>query len=342
MRIGILNATGYSGGELVRYLAGHPEFQIVGATARSQAGRRLGELFPWLRAAGRPAYAELRLTPQLEGSPDLVVSCLPHGPSAEQLAPFLDAGVRCVDVSADFRLEASVYARAHGVDHAAPQWIDAAVYGLTELRRDAISDTQLVANPGCHAITALYALAPAARAGLLDGHAVVDSKTGVSGAGRTAKAEYGFSELNDNAGPYRIASHYQCPEIAAQLSGLAGAPIEVTFVPVLVPMTRGILVTAYAKLRGGVTAAQLDQAYRETYADEPFVHTADEPPRTKWTAGGNHCFVHWVLDEPAHTLVAAAASDNLGKGAAGSAVQNANVMAGFDETAGLGIPPTYP
>lgn len=343
MRIGILNATGYSGGELVRYLAVHPEFEIVGATARSQAGRRLHEVFPWMRASGRAAYADLELTPELNGSADLVISCLPHKASAAQLAPFLDDGIRCIDVSSDFRLRNPAdYLRWHGVEHAAPEWIDSGVYGLTEWHRDQIRETDLVANPGCHAITAALALAPAASAELLAGHVVVDSKTGVSGAGRSASAAYGFSEINEDSSAYRVADHYQSPEIAQELSDIGGSPIEVTFAPHLVPMTRGILITAYGALRAGVVPSHVEQAYRDAYEDEPFVHLAGVPPHTKWTSGGNHAFVHWTVDEATQTLVAMAAIDNLGKGAAGSAVQNANVMAGIDEQVGLAIPPSHP
>ena len=343
MRIGILNATGYSGGELVRYLAGHPEFEIVGATARSQAGRRLHEVFPWMRASGRSAYADLELAPELNGNADLVISCLPHKSSAAQLAPFLDDGVPCIDVSSDFRLRNPAdYMRWHGVEHAAPEWLDTAIYGLTEWHREQIRETNLVANPGCHAITAALALAPAASAGLLAGHVMVDSKTGVSGAGRSASAAYGFSEINEDASAYRVADHYQSPEIAQELSDMAGSPIKVTFAPHLVPMTRGILITAYGALRDDVAPSQIEQAYGDAYTDEPFVHLAGAPPHTKWTSGGNHAFVHWTVDEATHTLVAMAAIDNLGKGAAGSAVQNANVMAGIDEHVGLGIPPSHP
>ena len=343
MRIGILNATGYSGGELVRYLAVHPEFEIVGATARSQAGHRLHEVFPWMRASGRAAYADLELTPELNGSADLVISCLPHKASAAQLAPFLDDGIRCIDVSSDFRLrDPADYLRWHGVEHAAPEWIASGVYGLTEWHREQIRETDLVANPGCHAITAALALAPAASAGLLAGHVMVDSKTGVSGAGRSASAAYGFSEINEDSSAYRVADHYQSPEIAQELSDIGGWPIKVTFAPHLVPMTRGILITAYGALREDVAPSQVEQAYRDAYEDEPFVHLAGVPPHTKWTSGGNHAFVHWTVDQATRTLVAMAAIDNLGKGAAGSAVQNANVMAGIDEQVGLAIPPSHP
>lgn len=343
MRIGILNATGYSGGELVRYLSVHPEFDIVGATARSQAGRLLHEVFPWMRASGRAVYADLELTPELNGSTDLVISCLPHKASAAQLAPFLDDGIRCIDVSSDFRLrDPADYLRWHGVEHAAPEWIDSAIYGLTEWHRKQIRETDLVANPGCHAITAALALAPAASAGLLAGHVMVDSKTGVSGAGRSASAAYGFSEINEDSSAYRVADHYQSPEIAQELGDIGGSSIEVTFAPHLVPMTRGILITAYGALNEAVAPSQVEQAYRDAYEDEPFVHLAGVPPHTKWTSGGNHAFVHWTVDQATQTLVAMAAIDNLGKGAAGSAVQNANVMAGIDEQVGLAIPPSHP
>jgi len=339
MRIGILNATGYSGAELVRFLSTHPEFEIFCVTARSHAGELLGDVFPWLRAIGRHEYAELPLQKEFDQAPDIVISCLPHTVSAENLKPFLDSHIRCIDVSADFRLpDPRMYSRWHGQEHAAPEWLDSAVYGLTEFHRVA----QLVANPGCHAGAAILALGPAARAGLLSGHVMVDSKTGASGAGRSASVAYGFSEVNENAMAYGVANHYQSPEISQQLAELGNKVIQVTFVPHLVPMTRGILITAYASLTVGTTATDIQEAYGQVYADEPFVHLTDEPPRTKWTAGGNHAFVHWVLDEPSHTLIAMAATDNLGKGAAGSAVQNANVMAGLDESAGLDIPPSYP
>ena len=343
MRIGILNATGYSGAELVRFLSGHPDFEISGVTARSKVGKRLGEIFPWVRAGGRPSYANLQLHEDLEETPDIVISCLPHKASAQRLAPFLDRGIRCIDVSADFRLrDPQMYARWHGVEHAVPEWLDSAVYGFPEMYRDRIRKCQLVANPGCHAITAALALAPAVRAGLLSGHVMVDSKSGVSGAGRTASVSYGFSEINENAAAYRVADHYQSPEIAQELSTLDSNVVTVTFVPHLVPMSRGILVTAYALVTDSVTLDRIDEVYRGAYEDEPFVHLVGEPPRTKWAAGGNHAFVHWVLDESSRVLVAMAATDNLGKGAAGCAIQNANLMAGISELNGLGIPPNYP
>ena len=342
MRLGLLNATGYTGGEMIRYLAGHPDLELTSLTARSQAGRTVGEVLPWVRATARPDYADLRLTPELDGSVDAVVSCLPHNASAAQLAPLLDDGVPVVDVSADFRLQdLAVYREWYG-EHPAPEWIADAVYGLSEYRRDDLRRTKLVANPGCHAIAAEFAVGPALAAGLVEGAVIVDSKTGVSGAGRRAEPAFTYSEINESAAPYNVAAHRHGPEIAQELTALAGAPVQVTFVPHLVPMTRGILSTTYARLRDGATGADIAAAYEDRYAAEPFVHLAGEPPRTKWTTGTNHCFVQAVVDEVTGTLIAMSAIDNLGKGAAGAALQNANVMLGLDEQAGLGIPAGFP
>lgn len=342
MRLGLLNATGYTGGEMIRYLAGHPDLELTSLTARSQAGSTVGEVLPWVRATARPDYADLRLTPELDGSVDAVVSCLPHNASAAQLAPLLDDGVPVVDVSADFRLhDLEVYEWWYG-RHPASWWIADAVYGLTEFRRDDLRRTKLVANPGCHAIAAELAIGPALAAGLVESAVIVDSKTGISGAGRSADSAFTYSEINESVAPYNVAAHRHGPEIAQELTMLAGTPVKVTFVPHLVPMTRGILSTTYARLRDGASGADVADAYQDRYADEPFVHLADEPPRTKWTTGGNHCFVKAVTDEATGTLIAMSAIDNLGKGAAGAALQNANLMLGLDEQAGLGIPAGYP
>ena len=199
-----------------------------------------------------------------------------------------------------------------------------------------------MANPGCHAIAAELAIGPALAAGLVESAVIVDSKTGISGAGRSADSAFTYSEINESVAPYNVAAHRHGPEIAQELTMLAGTPVKVTFVPHLVPMTRGILSTTYARLRDGASGADVADAYQDRYADEPFVHLADEPPRTKWTTGGNHCFVKAVTDEATGTLIAMSAIDNLGKGAAGAALQNANLMLGLDEEAGLGIPAGYP
>ena len=266
----------------------------------------------------------------------------PTTPRRAQLAPLLDDGVPVVDVSADFRLhDLEVYQQWYG-EHPASEWIADAVYGLTEYRRDELRRTKLVANPGCHAIAAELAIGPALTAGLVEPSVIVDSKTGVSGAGRRAEAAFTYAEINESAAPYNVAAHRHGPEIAQELTVLAGTPVQVTFVPHLVPMTRGILSTTYARLRDGATSADVAAAYADRYDGEPFVHLAGEPPRTKWTTGGNHCFVQAVTDEAAGTLIAMSAIDNLGKGAAGAALQNANLMLGLDEQAGLGIPAGYP
>ena len=199
-------------------------------------------------------------------------------------------------------------------EHPASEWIADAVYGLTEFRREDLRRTKLVANPGCHAIAAELAIGPALAAGLVEPSVIVDSKTGVSGAGRSAEPAFAYSEINESAAPYNVAAHRHGPEIAQELTVLAGTPVQVTFVPHLVPMTRGILSTTYARLRDGASGADVAAAYRDRYAAEPFVHLAGEPPRTKWTTGTNHCFVQAVPDEATGTLIAMGAIDNLGQG----------------------------
>ena len=342
MRLGVLNATGYTGGEVIRYLAGHPDLELTTVTARSQQGRTVGEILPWVRATARPEYADLRLTSELHGSIDAVVSCLPHNASAAQLAPLLNDGVPVVDVSPSFRLrDIDTYHQWYG-EHPAPKWIADAVYGLTEFHREDLRQSKLVANPGCHAMAAELAIGPALAEKLVEPRVIVDSKTGISGAGRRAEASFAYSEINESVAPYNVAAHRHGPEIAQELTSIAGVQVEVTFVPHLVPMTRGILSTTYAQLRDGVTSDDVDSAYRDRYCGEAFVHLAKVPPHTKWTTGTNHCFVQTVTDETTRTVVAMAAIDNLGKGAAGSAVQNANLVLGFVENAGLDAPPSFP
>ena len=302
----------------------------------------VGDVFPWVAATARRGYADLQLTGELEGSLDAVVSCLPHKASAECVASLLADGVPVVDTSADFRIrDLATYREWYG-EHSAPEWIPSAVYGLSEFYREDLRSTRIVANPGCHAIAAELAIGPAFNANLVEREVIVDSKTGVSGAGRRAEAEFTFADLNENVVPYKVAAHRHGPEIAQELSAIGGLQVKVTFVPHLVPMARGILSTAYAQLRDGVQPEDVAAAYDRQYTGEPFVHVADEPPRTKWATGTNHCFVWTGTDEATRTLVAIGAIDNLGKGAAGSAIQNMNLMLGFPEDAGLGVPPGFP
>ncbi len=345
IRVGIINVTGYVGGELARILARHPQVQVVTVTGRSGAGKALGEVFPHLTPLGMEVAAELK------GEVDVVFSALPHGASARALLPYVEAGIPVIDLSADFRLrDAGEYARWYGVEHPAPALLARAVYGLPELRRAEVRGAQLVANPGCYPTGAVLALAPALKEGLVEPDLVVDAKSGVSGAGRTVELRYHFSEVNESVSAYGLSGHRHLPEMAQELALLApdGARPRITFVPHLVPMTRGILTTCYAPLRPGALppgeAGQraLRDLYQGFYAGEPFVRIVPRPPATKETLGANTCLIYPTLDVSGQRLVVVSAIDNLVKGAAGQAVQNMNLMFGLPETMGLEALPLFP
>ena len=342
MKVGIINVTGYAGSELARILYRHPEVEITSVTGRSAAGKRLPEVLPHLWRLDLP------ITRTVEGSVDLVFSTLPSGASAEVLAPMIDSGVKAVDIAADFRLhDPAEFKRAYNTDHPAPHLLEKAVYGLPEIHREAISRTNLVANPGCYPEATILALAPAVRMGLVVDDIVVDAKSGISGAGRgglsTSSLDL-FSEANENVLAYGLDGHGHQPEIAQELAELRGADsARVTFVPHRVPMTRGILATCYARLQDETTSKQtvLDM-YHDFYDNEPFVHVTDTPPQSKQTTGSNFCLVHATVDERAGRLVVVSCLDNLVKGAAGQAVQNMNIMFGFPEPMGLEQLALYP
>ena len=342
MKVGIVNVTGYAGSELARILHRHPEAEIASVTGRSAAGKRLPEVLPHLWGLDLP------ITENVEGSVDVVFSTLPSGESAKRLAPFVDSGVKAIDIAADFRLhDPAVFKQAYHTDHPAPHLLEKAVYGLPEIHRETISRTVLVANPGCFPEAAILALAPAVREGLVVDDIVVDAKTGISGAGRGGLATNTmdhFAEANENALAYGLDGHGHQPEIAQELAELREAETaRVTFVPHRVPMTRGILATCYARLQDQTTSKQaVREMYHDFYDDEPFVHVTDTPPQSKQTTGSNFCLVHPTVDERAGRLVVVSCLDNLVKGAAGQAVQNMNIMFGFPESMGLEQLALYP
>ena len=345
MKVGIINVTGYSGCELARILYRHPEVTIVSVTGRSAAGQRLGEAFPHL------SRLDLTIQPELDGSPDLVFSALPHGASAEAVLPLLDSGVKVVDISADFRLnDADEYEEWYGAAHPGPQYLGEAVYGLTELNRAGVAPARLIANPGCYPTGAILALAPAIKEGLVEPDIVVDSKSGVSGAGRSPKLATHYSEVNENVGAYSVNGHRHLPEITQELDKLNGngGSLALTFLPHLIPMTRGILSSCYARLKPGAFGSNeqaregVRELYRDFYAGEAFVKVAESPPQTKQTLGNNDCLVYPTVDVRTGKLIVISCLDNLVKGAAGQAVQNMNLMAGFPETTALEGLAVYP
>lgn len=329
---GILNVTGYAGAELARLLHGHPNVRLAAVTGRSAAGKRLPDVFPHLWAIDLPIVETL---PDV----DVVFSALPHAAAAEQLVPYIEAGTPVVDMSADFRLKrVDEYEAAYKVTHPAAHLLQRAVFGLPELHRDEIAAAKLVAAPGCHSTGVILALAPAFAAGLIEPDVIADTKTGLSGAGRTLGLSVHFSEADENVAPYGLDGHRHLPEMTQELGTLAEAPApSITFVPHYIPMTRGILSTCYATLRPGVSIDRdgLKRAYRDFYREAPFVHVSDAAPSTKHVAGTNYCVIHPSIDSRTGRVVVASALDNLGKGAAGAAVQCFNVMSGLPETAGL-------
>ena len=345
VRVGIINVTGYAGAELARLLYAHPEARLTSVSGRSAAGKPLAEVFPHLAAYDLTLGEEI-------GDVDFAFSALPHAASAEALAPLVRAGVPVVDISADFRLrDPQEYARWYGCEHPAPDLLARAAYGLTELNRDAVRSSRLVANPGCYPESALLALAPAVKEGIVGPDVIIDSKSGVSGAGRTLGLAYHFAEANESVSAYGLAGHRHLPEIVQELTAMwpqAEVPSppqpKVTFTPHLIPMTRGILSTCYAPLLPGAvrTGDQARELYREFYKGEPFVRIVDAPPASKQVAGSNVCLVHPTVDARTERLVVVSVIDNLVKGAAGQAIQNMNAMLGLSETAGLETPAVYP
>ncbi|MCX7911482.1 MAG: N-acetyl-gamma-glutamyl-phosphate reductase [Dehalococcoidales bacterium] len=342
-RVGIINVTGYAGVELARLLLNHPGVELTSVTGRSAAGQLLGDFFPHLSDADLTIEANL-------GEVDIAFSAMPHKESAQAVLPLLENGTRVIDISADFRLrDAGAYPQWYGFEHPAPQWLKKAVLGLPELYREKIRSAQLVACPGCYPTGAILALAPAVKSGLIRPEVIVDSKSGISGAGRSLSLTTHFSEANEDVTAYSLSGHRHLPEITQELALLKpGFSPAITFVPHLIPMTRGILPTAYAPLVAGKLPEgkrgeeELLNIYRDFYRDEPFVRVATSSPHTKYTWGSNYCYVYATIDHRTGRLIAVSALDNLMKGAASQAIQNMNIMLGIPETTGLEAAGIYP
>ncbi|MEM1244990.1 MAG: N-acetyl-gamma-glutamyl-phosphate reductase [Acidobacteriota bacterium] len=339
VRVGIVGASGYSGGELVRWLHSHAEAEIVALCAGEQAGRAMSESFPGLRS-----HTTLELTKpdwtELAATCDVVFLALPHGVATEAVPQLLDGDTKVIDLGGDFRLaSAQDYERWYGTEHRSAHLLEEAVYGLPELHREAIADSRLVANPGCYPTASLLALAPVAE--LARHTIVIDAKSGVSGAGRKGGPNTLYGEVNENLKPYGVGAHRHQPEIERQL-GDAGAAQQVFFAPHLTPMTRGILSSCYVSV-DDVEAAEIDERFHAAYDDEPFVRLLAEGdlPQTKATLASNHCDVAWRYDADRGQLAVYSAIDNLCKGAASQAVQNMNLLFGLPETTGLDRPPVF-
>jgi len=346
MTVAVVGATGYTGGELLRLLAGHPRVRLTAVTSEQSAGKPIAEAFPSLAHV-----TELALTAfdaeKIAARADFAFVALPAGTAMEVVAQLAALGCRVVDLSPDYRLtDPAVYRQWYGHAHRYADLLARAVYGLPEFNRDRIRSARVVANPGCYPTAALLAVAPLAKRGLLRPRAplVIDAKSGVSGAGRGASLPYHFPEVNEGVMAYKVGHHRHQPEIAQELTAWRGSPSPVVFTPHLVPMTRGIFCTVYAELDPSATPERAAEAYRSVYQDEPFIRLADlgESPQTKAVWGSNYCDVGLVVDGASRRAIAMAAIDNLVKGAAGQAIQNMNLMCGYPETMGLTAPPVFP
>lgn len=329
VRVAVVGASGYAGAELVRLLAAHPSVRLASVHAREREGVLVGSELPHLAPLG------LSFSDGEPGDVDVAFLALPHGASAPLAAGLLGRGITVVDIGADFRLrDAEAYATWYGGPHPAPELLERAVYGLTEWSRERLAGATLIANPGCYPTATLLALLPLVTRGAVEGEVIIDAKSGISGAGRGAGADYLFTELAESTRAYGLGGHRHRPEIEQSLAA-AGHAAPVTFVPHLVPQSRGLLATCYVTLREDLDDDALAGILADAYDAEPFVHVMHEPPATKQTTGSNHAFVH-ARRIAERRAVVVAAIDNLGKGAAGQAVQNMNVALGLDETAGLG------
>jgi N-acetyl-gamma-glutamyl-phosphate reductase len=329
LKVAVAGANGYAGMTAVHLLARHPGVELVQLTSRSFAGKPYSEVFPLLDLDG--AFAA---EPSADGA-EVIFSCLPHNVGASKVRSWLDAGARVIDMSADFRLrDPALYPTWYRQPHPDPDLLERAVVGLPELHQKELEDAQLVAVPGCFATAAVLALAPAASSGFIASDVVVDAKSGVSGAGRSPGVGVHFSEVNESVHAYAVAGHRHLPEIVQELAD----SVRVTFVPHMVPMTRGILATCYFDLKG--SAAGLEDAYREFYAGQPFTRVVDTTPATKLAAHTNLCLVN--VSAQGKKAVVTSALDNLVKGASGQGVECFNIACGFERTTALVGPVQWP
>jgi N-acetyl-gamma-glutamyl-phosphate reductase len=343
IRVAILGASGYTGAELLRLLVRHPDTRITALTAERKAGESIESVFPHLAGHGLPRLVTIA---EVDWSAvDLVMCALPHGTTQEVVAA-LPRDKKVIDLSADFRLaDVDSYARWYGHAHRAPALQAEAVYGLTELAREAIRRARLVACPGCYPTSAQLPLVPLIEAGQIDADdIIIDAKSGVTGAGRAAKESSLYAEVAEGIHAYGVASHRHAPEIEQELAKAAGRPITVNFTPHLMPMNRGILSTIYVRLANGATPGALRETLAARYATEPFVQVVPEgvSPATRHVRGSNHCLIGVFADRVKGRAILLSAIDNLVKGASGQAVQNMNLVCGLDETAGLEQAPLFP
>src|SRR6516165_10568929 len=345
VKVAVLGASGYSGIETVRLLAVHPFVELAMLTSEHYAGREVAEVYRHLAGIDLPPFEELRAD-LVSGRAEIVFSCLPEQIGAETIAHLSTLGTKVIDLSADFRLkDAASYRQTYGADHPAPHLLQQAVYGLSEFNRRELREARLVANPGCYPTGALLGILPLIRRDLIDpASIIIDAKSGTTGARRQAAIEQLFAEVNENFRAYKVGSHRHTPEIEQEIGATLGRDVAVMFVPHLLPVTRGILTSIFMRPRAGTTEQDVRAAFEASFAKSRFVRVLKpgELPELRNVRATNFCELSFVLERRSQTLCVLTAIDNLGKGAAGQAVQNLNLMLGYDEAAGLLTPAPVP
>ena len=345
IQVGIIGATGYAGGELVRLLYGHKEAEIKWYGSRSYVDQKYASVYQNMFQIVEDVCKDDNLK-QLAKEVDVIFTATPQGFLAGVLDEEILSNTKVIDLSADFRIkDVATYEKWYGIEHKSPQFIPEAVYGLCERNREAIKQARLVANPGCYPTCSITSIFPLAAEGLIDMDTlIIDAKSGTSGAGRGAKVPNLYCEVNENMKAYGVATHRHTPEIEEQLGYASGKEVVINFTPHLVPMNRGILATEYAKLTKDVTWEEVKAVYDKYYANEKFVRVLEKDvyPETKWVEGSNYVDIGFKIDPRTNRIIMMGAIDNLVKGAAGQAVQNMNLIFGLPESEGLDLVPMFP
>lgn len=345
VKAGIIGATGYAGGELVRILSKHKDAEIKWYGSRSYIGQKYADVYKNMFQIVDGECMDDNME-ELASQVEVIFTATPQGLCASLVSEEILSKTKIIDLSADFRLkDVNVYEEWYKIEHKAPQFIEEAVYGLCEINREEVKKARLVANPGCYTTCSILTAYPLAKEGLIDmSTLIIDAKSGTSGAGRGAKLPNLFCEVNENIKAYGVASHRHTPEIEEQLGYAAGEKVVLNFTPHLVPMNRGILATEYASLKKDVSWEEVKAVYDKYYADEKFIRVLgkDEYPETKWVEGSNYVDIGFKIDPRTNRIIMMGAIDNLVKGAAGQAVQNMNLMFGLDECEGLDLVPMFP
>ena len=345
IKVGIIGSTGYAGGELVRILMGHKNVEIKWFGSRSYIEKKYADIYRNMFQIVDAVCMDDNME-ELADEVDVVFTATPQGLCASLVTEEILGKVKIIDLSADFRIkDVQTYEEWYQINHPSPQFLEEAVYGLCEVNRERVKNARLVANPGCYPTCSFLSIYPLAKEGLIDMNSIIiDAKSGTSGAGRGAKVDNLYCEVNENIKAYGVASHRHTPEIEEQLGYASGEKVTLNFTPHLVPMNRGILITAYASLKKNVTYEEVKAIYDSYYKNEKFVRVLEKDvcPQTKWVEGSNYVDVNFKIDPRTNRVIMMGAMDNLVKGAAGQAVQNMNLMFGLPETEGLELVPMFP